>query len=135
MSVTRLFSWPLAILLSNFAWGSGHSQTSAPQTFTGEIMDSICVGYKGHARMMREMKSMGTNKDSCIEKCLQLGGKYALYNATSGTVYPIANPEKARAFGGQVVEVSGTLDKKKLTITEIQPLASGADAARVRTSN
>ena len=128
MRVTRLFSLPLAIILSIFAWGSGHSQASTPQTFTGEIMDTICAGYKGHTRMMRQMKSMGTNKDSCVEKCLQLGGKYALYNATSGTVYTIANPEKARAFGGQEVEITGTLDKKKLTITEIKPLAAGADA-------
>src|SRR5215831_10281083 len=117
--VAGLFSLPLAIVLSSFAWGSGHSQPSVPQAFQGEIMDTICTGYKGHARMMREMKSMGTDKDSCIRKCLQLGGKYALYNATSGTVYTIANPDKARAFGGQEVEVTGTLDKKKLTIREI----------------
>jgi len=78
--------------------------------------------------MMREMKSMGTDKPSCIRKCLQLGGKYALYNATNGTVYAIANPEKARAFDGQEVEVTATLDKKKLTITEIKLLETGAGA-------
>ena len=128
MRVAGLFSLPLAIVLSSSAWAAGHSQPSAPQTFQGEIMDTICTGYKGHARMMREMKSMGTDKDSCIRKCLELGGKYALYNPTNQTVYTIANPEKARAFGGQEVEVTGTLDKKKLTITEIKPLETGAQA-------
>lgn len=88
-------------------------------------MDTICAAYKGHARMMREMKSMGSDKPSCIQKCLQLGGKYALYNAADGTVYTIANPEKARAFGGQEVQIIGTLDKKKLTISEIKTLDSG----------
>src|SRR5215472_9518946 len=98
-------------------------------------MDTICASYNGHARMMREMKSMGTDKGSCIQKCLQLGGKYALYNATNGTVYTIANPEKARAFDGQEVEVTGTLDKKKLTITEIKPLAGGAEAAPIHSKD
>lgn len=126
MRVARLFSLPLVLGLSSFAWSSG---ASAPQAFTGEIMDTICAGYKGHGRMMREMKSMGTNKQSCIQKCLQLGGKYALYNATNGTVYTIANPDKARAFDGQEVEVTGILNKKKLTVTEIKSLVTGAEAA------
>lgn len=121
----RWFLLPSIVVLSALSWASGHSEPKTPQTFTGEIMDTICAAYKGHARMMREMKSMGSDKPSCIQKCLQLGGKYALYNAADGTVYTIANPEKARAFGGQEVQIIGTLDKKKLTISEIKTLDSG----------
>ena len=53
---------------------------------------------------------------------------YGLYDATSGTVYTIANPEKARAFDGQEVVVPETQEKKKLTITEIKPAGRGAEA-------
>jgi hypothetical protein len=109
---------------------SDRSQSSMQQSFTGEIIDTICAQYKGHQHMMQEMKSMGTDKQTCIQKCLQLGGKYALYNSDSGTVYLITNPDKALEFGGQEVQVTGTLNKKKLTITEIKPLEQGAAPGR-----
>jgi hypothetical protein len=85
--------------------------------------------------MMQQMKSMGTDHETGIQKCLQLGGKYALYDATNGTVYALANPDKVRAFDGQKVEVTGTLEKKELTITEIKSAGTGTEAAQVRTSN
>lgn len=47
----------------------------------------------------------------------------------TGAVYTIANPEKVRAFDGQEVMVTGTRERKKLTITEINPAGTGADAA------
>lgn len=131
MRVARMFSLPLVLALTSPVWGSRHSQAGAPQTLTGEIMDTICAGYKGHTHMMQQMKSMGTDTKTCIQKCLQLGGKYALYNATNGTVYTIADLEKVRAFDGQEVEVTGSLEKKKLTVTEITPTGTGTEAARI----
>ena len=131
MRVARMSSLPLALVLTSPVWGSGHSQAGAPQTITGEIMDTICAGYKGHARMMQQMKSVGTDKKMGIQMCIQLGGKYALYNATNGAVYTTANPEKVRGFDGQEVEVTGSLEKKKLTATEIKPTGTGAEAARI----
>lgn len=131
MRVARMFALPLVLVLTSPVWGSGPSSAGGPQTLTGEIMDTICAGYKGHARMMQQMKSMGSDKKTCIQKCLQLGGKYALDNAANGTVYTIANPEKVRAFDGQEVEVTGSLEKKKLTVTEIKPTGTGAEAARI----
>ena len=108
------------LFLSIAGWGAGHTESNDVQTLTGEVIDTICAGYKGHDRMMQQMKSMGTDKKTCVQKCLQLGGKYALYDAANGTVYTITNPEKVEAFAGQQVEITGTLDKKKLTITEIK---------------
>lgn len=113
----------VSILFSSLpGWTSGHAQSNDLQTFTGEVIDTICAGYKGHDHMMQQMKSMGADKKTCIQKCLQLGGKYALYNAANGTVYTITNPDKVAAFGGQQVEITGTLEKKKLTISDIKPV-------------
>jgi len=72
---------PLAIIVSILC--VGHAQASAPSLY-GQIKGTICAAYTGHARMMGEMKSMGTDMGSCIQKCLQLGGKYVLYHATNG---------------------------------------------------
>jgi hypothetical protein len=70
--------------------------------------------------MMQQMKSMGTEKATCIQKCEQLGGKLALLNASTGAVYAISNPEKAEAFAGKQVQITGTLNKKKITISDIK---------------
>ena len=57
------------------------NQSTAIQTFTGEIMDLLCAGYKGHDYMMQQMKSIGSDKKTCINRCLtQLGAKYVLFD-------------------------------------------------------
>ena len=105
-------------------WTSASTQPSpeSAQSLTGEIMDTLCAHYKGHQYMMQQMKSMGTDKKTCIQKCLQLGGKLALYNASTRTVYVITNPERAEPFEGQTVEISGTVKKDKVTIQEIKAI-------------
>jgi hypothetical protein len=99
---------------------SKQSQPAGVQTFTGEIIDTICAEYRGHLHMMQEMKSMGTDKVSCTQKCIQLGAKYALYDAAKQTVYGIQDQDRVSAFAGRQVQITGTLNKKKIKISEIK---------------
>jgi len=93
---------------------------SGPQVFTGEVMDSLCAKNGSHDEMMDEMKSMGRDKATCSQKCIQLGGKYVLYDAAKKTVYDLDDPDKVEAFAGRKVRVSGTLEKHKIRISTVQ---------------
>lgn len=95
-------------------------QAANAQNFSGEIIDTICAEYRSHQHMMQEMKSMGTDKASCTEKCIQLGGKYALYDAAKQTVYGVEDQDKVKAFAGRQVQITGTLNKKKIRVSEIK---------------
>jgi hypothetical protein len=71
--------------------------------------------------MMDQMKSMGTDPGVCTRKCVELGAKYVLFDRSNGNMYAIANPDKAAPFAGRLVRVSGTVEKKKLKIDQIEP--------------
>jgi hypothetical protein len=94
--------------------------SSGPSTFTGEVMDSLCAKAGSHDQMMQDMKSMGTDKKSCSTKCIQLGGKYVLFDSAKRAVYELDDQDKAGEFAGQRVRVSGSLQKKKIKITKIE---------------
>ena len=72
--------------------------------------------------MMQEMKSMGTDKQTCIKQCLLLGAKYALYDPAKQTVYRIDDKDKDKVepFAGRQVQIKGTLNKKTLKVDDIQ---------------
>jgi hypothetical protein len=87
------------------------------RTFTGEIMDSQCAATGSHASMLK-MSGMGDKdpndpmaKKMCTQKCVQMGGKYVLYDAVKKAVYELDDQEKPKEFAGQKVKVSGTYDK------------------------
>ena len=83
------------------------------ETFRGEIMDSACAKGGGHESMF---KKMGTNDPkACTEACVKGGSKYVLIKPDK-TFYELDNQTKSKAFSGQKVEVSGTLDKASKTI-------------------
>jgi hypothetical protein len=90
------------------------------QTFSGEIMDSLCAKDGTHEKMMDEMKSMGRDKNTCATKCAQLGSKYVLFDADKKTIYGLDDQDKAEAFAGQRVRVLGTLAKNKIKIENIE---------------
>jgi Protein of unknown function (DUF5818) len=92
------------------------------QTFSGEIMDSLCAKDGTHEKMMDEMKSMGRDKNTCTIKCAQLGSKYVLFDADRKTVYVLDDQDKAGAFAGQRVRVLGTLAKNKIKVENIEAL-------------
>jgi hypothetical protein len=99
------------------------SSHTAAQTFSGEIMDALCAKDGTHEGMMQEMKSMGRDKATCTLKCAQLGAKYVLFDAATKQVYGLDDQEKAEAFAGKRVRVSGTLQKNKIKVDSI----AGAD--------
>ena len=96
------------------------SKDAISVTLVGEITDTLCAAHGSHAYMMEQMKSMGTDKVSCIQKCLQLGGKLALYVADKKTVYKIDNPDKVEQFEGRKVRISGEAHKNNLKVDEIE---------------
>jgi len=89
-------------------------------TFTGEIMDSLCAKAGSHDQMMQDMKSMGRDKASCTAKCIQLGAKYVLFDASKGAVYSLDDQDKAGKLAGHKVRVSGTLKKQSIKVTNIE---------------
>ena len=97
--------------------------THASQAFSGEIMDSLCAKDGTHDGMMEQMKSMGRDKATCTLKCAQLGAKYVLFDPAKKEVYGLDDQEKAEAFAGKKVRVSGTLQKNKIKVESI----AGAD--------
>jgi hypothetical protein len=107
--------WLLASVM--WAWPAGQSDS---QVFTGEIMDSLCAKDGSHDKMMDEMKSMGRDKATCTQKCIQLGAKYVLFDPVKKTVFTLDDQDKAAAFAGRKVQVKGTMDKKKIKVTAIE---------------
>jgi hypothetical protein len=95
------------------------SDANVGSTFTGEIMDSLCAKDGSHDKMMQEMKSMGHDKKDCSAKCIQLGAKYVLYDSSKQAIYELDDQDKAGEFAGHKVRVSGTLEKKKIKVSNI----------------
>ena len=119
---------PLLIICFLGLAEAGQPAGNAVQTFSGEIMDDLCAKNKSHDKMMQQMKSMTSDSAICTKKCVQLGAHYVLYDRQQGTIYKLDNPEKAEPFAGKAVQISGTLEKNKLKIANIEAIgpASGA---------
>lgn|SRR5215472_2057124 len=92
------------------------------QTFTGEIMDSQCAKNASHEMMLKK-EGMGdkdpngpTVKGMCTKNCVEMGGKYVLFDPASKAVYELDEQSKPEQFAGQKVKVTGTLNKANKTI-------------------
>jgi hypothetical protein len=123
---------PLLLSTGLFAlqlWAGQPSQ-SGQQVFTGEITDTFCAKNKSHEEMMNEMTSMGRDKQTCAQKCAQIGGRYVLYDAAKKAVYSLDDQGKAAAFAGLDVRVVGTLENNQLKIASIQAGSSAAASGR-----
>jgi hypothetical protein len=90
--------------LSMFAQG--------PQTFKGEIIDSQCAALGGH----QIMEQKGESSKDCTTRCVNMGGKYTLFDATTKTAYQLDDQKKSASFAGAKVAVTGTLDASTKTI-------------------
>ena len=116
--------WAFSILLSMWMLASvmwaGQSGQSGSQVFTGEIMDSLCAKDGTHDKMMDQMKSMGRDKATCTQKCIQLGAKYVLFDPAKKSFYELDDQDKAAAFAGRKVQVKGAIDKKKIKVASIE---------------
>lgn len=85
------------------------------KTFSGEVMDSQCAMMGSHAEM-EKMKGMGDDSKMCTLKCVEMGGKFVLYDAAKKATYMLDDQEKPKEFAGQKVKVTGTYDKATKTI-------------------
>ncbi len=82
------------------------------QTFTGEIMDSQCALLGGHQNMMKA----GEDAKACTERCVGIGGKYVLFDASKKMAYQLDDQKKAKALAGSKVTVSGTYNTATKTL-------------------
>jgi hypothetical protein len=80
--------------------------------------------------MMNENKTMGREKQTCTQKCVQMGAKYVLLDASKGTVYQLDDQAKAAAFAGLQVRVVGTLENNQLKIASIDAGSSAVASGR-----
>ena len=101
------------------------------RVFNGEIMDPQCAMDGTHAEMLKKVGLAGKDpkdpeaKKTCSEICIQMGGKYVLYDAASQKTYQLDDQSKVKQFAGQNVKVSGTLDKSgaKIHVTNVEPFS------------
>ena len=61
------------------------------------------------------MKGMPDDSKMCTLKCVEMGGKFVLYNAAKEAIYMLDDQEKPKEFAGQKVKVTGTYDKASKT--------------------
>ena len=83
-----------------------------PQTFNGEIMDQQCGLLGGHMLMQKQ----GESPKDCTNRCVGMGGKYVLFDASTKTSYQLDDQKKPQPFAGAKVQVTGTLDAQSKTI-------------------
>lgn len=118
----------LAVILfatsMSFAGGKLLSKGSKSKAFTGEIMDSQCAMMGTHAQM-EKMKNMPDDSKMCTVKCVEMGGKYVLYDGAKKATYMLDDQEKPKEFAGQKVKVTGTLDKATKTI-KVENIEAGS---------
>jgi len=115
-SKARWFAGTVAILAFVSA-GVGQQVTSAQtkeapkaQTWAGKISDSHC-GAKKH--------TMGKSEAECVTACVA-SGEY-VFVGDKDKVFTIANQkfEDLKKFAGQTVELTGTAEGDKITVTKI----------------
>jgi hypothetical protein len=129
---SRLTRIPLLLsagLVALQLW-AGQVNQAGQQVFTGEITDTFCAKNGSHEEMMNEMKSMGRDKQTCAQKCAQIGGRYVLYDPARKAVYTLDDQGKAAAFAGLDVRVLGTLENNQLKITSIESGSSVAASGK-----
>lgn len=80
-------------------------------TITGYISDEGCA-RNGEAR-----------NAACAKNCIQ-NGATAVLVADDGTIYSIADQEKVRKLGGEMVAVTGTIDGESIKVVEKAELCS-----------
>jgi hypothetical protein len=84
----------------------------SPQTFKGEIIDSQCAALGGH----QIMEKQGESSKDCTVRCVNMGGKYTLFDSSTKTAYQLDDQKKSAAFAGAKVTVTGTVNPTTKTI-------------------
>ena len=122
MKDVRTLTLFILALLSLPLWAQSSKPASPGETFTGQIMDSICAPAGSHTAMMGKNASMGHDAETCTKQCARLGGKYVLYDPATKKVYALDNQTQAGSFAGREVRVTGTLAGENIQVANIAPL-------------
>ena len=93
----------------------------APQTYKGEIIDSQCAALGGHQVMAQK----GESEKDCTNRCVNMGGRYTLYDPATKPAYQLDDAKKAATFAGAKVSVTGTLNATTKTI-HVASIKAGA---------
>jgi PBP1b-binding outer membrane lipoprotein LpoB len=88
--------------------------TANANTFSGEIMDSMCAGMGGHEQMLQGGKVK--NAKDCTLECVKMGATYVLYNPATKITYELDDQKTPAQFAGEKVTVTGSLDASTKTI-------------------
>jgi hypothetical protein len=78
--------------------------------FVGNISDDMC----GLKHMMP-----GQSDKDCTLECVKGGSKFVLADVAKQKVYKLSDQEKPRAFAGQKVKVTGTLQGDTIQVSSI----------------
>jgi hypothetical protein len=90
------------------------AQNGSPQTFSGEIMDSICAAKGSHDGMMKQQNAKDAKE--CTLNCVDHGARFVLYDPVTKTTYQLSDQSKAKDYAGQNVKITGTPDRTTNTI-------------------
>lgn len=121
MRLSFIAALVFAMILEMPAIASPSGKTTPTlQTFTGEITETLCP--KNHDDMMKEMKNMRMDKLTCEKTCIQMGAKYALYDAAKDQVYRLDDPKKIEPFAGRKVRIVGSLKKNTITVQTVEAI-------------
>ena len=90
------------------------ASANTANSFSGEVMDSMCAGMGGHDQMLQSGKVK--NAKECTLECVKMGATYVLYNAATKTTYQLDDQKTPEQFAGDKVTVNGTLDAATNTI-------------------
>lgn len=107
----RLLTAFVLVVCAGFA---GAQTSSHSHTYTGAIMDSTCASNGNHNAGYK-LTGTHTPKD-CTLACVNGGAQFVLYNSRSKVTYKLDNQDEPKAFAGENVRVSGTLDPATETI-------------------
>lgn len=119
MKNTRITLLALAVVLglSLGAFGA--------QRYSGVIMDSGCAAMGSHAQMekMHHLPSSsaltGKIARECTLACVQAGGHFVLYNPSTKKTYSLDPETDAKAYAGESVSVTGTLEGETIHVKKI----------------
>jgi hypothetical protein len=92
---------------------------AAPQTWTGQISDSMCGA--DHSSMSHDGKKLSAH--DCTLACVKDGGEFVF--VSNGKVFEIANQNLAdlKEHAGQPIKLTGELssDEKSITVSKVEP--------------
>ncbi len=92
------------------------SASTADQTWTGKISDSMCGGK--HKKMAEHGATKMADRD-CTMACVKEGGKYVFVR--KGKVYKIDNQDFAalQEYGGHMVQLTGEMTGDTIKVSNI----------------